>query len=274
MRGRSEGQKLVGARCQCGELGGGGDPADFPSGKREDLARRPAFDGARCHPVERSDRDEALPVHQQMFPHFVADDDQIMLARHRCDRLQFGRIEQSPGRVVRIVEDNRAGVGSHRRLKRVSLDPPAGGLKRHFANRPARAANERRISIISRSHNDHLVAGSDRCEDRGGQRLGSARGDADAIGAGDDRVISHIMSRHRRAQCRESTRRGILVRAVLQCARRRVENRLGPAEIREALPQVDGRVLRRGEAHPLEHAGRHRFVQRVHANNSLISFAS
>ena len=43
-----------------------------------------------------------------------------------------------------------------------------------------------------------------------------------------------------------------------------VEDRLVPAEIGKALPQIDGVMLRRGRRHALEHARRHRLVQRVH----------
>ena len=76
---RGEGQELVRPRRQRRQLGRRRDPADLPPGERKDLARRPALDRPRppCRRA-RASGTKRLPVHQQMLPHLVADDDQVM----------------------------------------------------------------------------------------------------------------------------------------------------------------------------------------------------
>src|SRR5437764_10344741 len=73
-----------------------------------------------------------------------------------------------------------------------------------------------------------------------------------------------VMGGDRFAQGRQPARRRILVRALFERPRGRVENLVRPAEIRETLAKVD-RAMRRGQPrHPLEDAGLHLLVERVH----------
>ena len=261
---RGEGQELVRARRQSCHLGRRRDPADLPPGEREDFPRRPAFDRPRRHPVERRKRDEVLPVEQQMLPHFIADDDQLMLARDARHRLQLGGVEQPSGRIVRIVEDDCASPGRDRRFDRRMLYPPSRRRQRDLAHHPARAPHQRGISIIGRGHHDHFVARLDRGEDRRRQRFGRPRRHAHPLGAEIEPVMPPIMIGDRLAQHRQSARRGILVRPFAERRRRGIEDRLGPAKVGKPLPQIDRLMLRRSERHPLEHARLHGFVKRVH----------
>ena len=87
--------------------------------------------------------------------------------------------------------------------------------------------------------------GLDRREDRRAERLGRAAGHADLVGVEVEPVMAVVMRRDRLAQRRQPARRRILVRALLQRPRGRVEDLVGPAEIGKALPQVDRAMLAR-----------------------------
>ena len=73
-----EGQELVRARRDAGQLRLGDHPTDFPPGQREDLARRADLDRPLGHARQRRQRREALPIEQDMLPHFVADDGEVV----------------------------------------------------------------------------------------------------------------------------------------------------------------------------------------------------
>ena len=94
-----------------------------------------------------------------------------------------------------------------------------------------------------------------------------AAGHADVVGGDRKALVALVMACHGLAQRRHAARRRILVRALLDRARRRVENRVGPAEIGKALAKVD-RIMLRGEpGHAFEHAGLHLLVKRVHCGS-------
>ena len=71
-----------------------------------------------------------------MLPHLVADHDQVVLARDRCNRLQLVALEQPTGRIVRIVEQDGAGFAARPRLQRLLFDAPVGRPERHLAHDP------------------------------------------------------------------------------------------------------------------------------------------
>ncbi len=253
------------ARSHPGELGRGDHPADLPTGEREDLARRPDLDRPLGHSGKRGERSECLPVEQHVLPHLVADHDEVVLARRGGDRLLLVASEQPSRRVVRVVEDDRARLRADRGLERRALDPPGRRLERDFADDSASPPDHRRIAVVGRGEEDHLVAGPNCRENRRAQRLGRPARHADVVRIGVRAIMPPVMGRDRLAQRHQAARRRVLVRAMLQRVCRGVEDRVGPAEIGEALAEVHRAMLRRERGHALEHAGRHILVDRVHS---------
>ena len=118
-----------------------------------------------------------LPVKADLLPHLIANGDKVM-----CDTYapQHGKFSVAGGRarrVERIVEDDRACARRDRALNRLLLIVPVGRGKAHKDRRRAAAADHRRISIISRLKDDHVIARLDQSEKGGRNGLGRARSD-------------------------------------------------------------------------------------------------
>ena len=82
-----------------GNRRGGAHPADFPSGERKDLARRPDLDRALAHPRFGHQRNMRVAVEGQMLPHLVADRDGIVRDAEIGEQLAFGGIEHRARRI-------------------------------------------------------------------------------------------------------------------------------------------------------------------------------
>ena len=91
-----------------------------------------------------------------MLPDLVADHDQVVLDRDVGDDLEFVRAEQPAGRIVRIVEQDRARLGRDRVGKRIAIDPPMRRLAAPLRAGPPRAPDHRRIAVVGRGEDDRL----------------------------------------------------------------------------------------------------------------------
>jgi hypothetical protein len=209
-----------------------------------------------------------------MLPDLIADDGEVMGDCDIGDDLQLVGPEQPPCRVLRVVEEDRSGSRRHCGLQGIALDSPTGRPQRHLARSRSCPSDHRRVAVVGGREDDHLVAGLDGGKDYRTERLGRSAGDADMIGIELLAEMSPVMVGDRFPQLRQPARGRILVRAFLQRAGRFIEDLLRPAEIREALAEVDRAVLRGGEAHPLEHADLHLLVERVHSSAPLERNAS
>ena len=116
-----------------------------------------------------------------MLPHFVGNHDQVVGNRDFRDGGQLVRVEQPSGRIMRIVEYQCAGSWRHRSFQRRPLHPPAWRLQRDFPNHTARPPDERGVGIIGGRHDNDLVTGRNRREDRRRKRFGRAAGHADIV---------------------------------------------------------------------------------------------
>ena len=81
-------------------------------------------------------------------------------------------------------------------------------------------------------------------EDRRSQRFGRAAGHAIWSARKLQAVVAAVMSGDRFAQGRQAPRRRILVRAFDHRPGGSIQDRVGPAEIGEALAEIDGTMLR------------------------------
>ena len=76
-----------------------------------------------------------LAVEHDMLPHFVADHDQVVLARDRGDGLQLVASNSRPAGLCGLLNRIARVSGRNRSLQRLALDPPAGRLQRDLARR-------------------------------------------------------------------------------------------------------------------------------------------
>ena len=67
-----------------------------------------------------------------MLPDLVRNDDEVVDHGKFGNQGQFLTIEQPPGGIVGIVEDDRLGAGRDGGLQRGTLDPPARRLQRNL----------------------------------------------------------------------------------------------------------------------------------------------
>ena len=102
--------------------------------------------GVKCWPSSRH------------APHLVADHDQVVLARDRCDRLQLVAPNSRPSGLCGLLSMIARVFGPTAASSACAFDPPSGRLQRHLARRCRRRADHRRIAVVRRRQDDHLVA--------------------------------------------------------------------------------------------------------------------
>ena len=140
------------------------------------LPAEPAFSVRSAIPGRDREWREALAMEQDMLPHLVADDGQVMRDRDVGDDLKLVLPVQPARRILRIVEDDRPGPVAQRGLERFPVDAPERRLQSDFARRRPCPSDHRRITVVGRREDDHLVAWLDRREDHRPQCFGrSAR---------------------------------------------------------------------------------------------------
>ena len=93
------------------------------------------------------------------------------------EQRQLLAIEHPRGRIVRIVEEDEAGLRRERRGQRLRGDPPAGRGQADQPRHAAGAQHQRQIGVVERLEQHDLVARRDQGEQARGDRLGRARGD-------------------------------------------------------------------------------------------------
>ena len=116
-----------------------------------------------------------------MFPNFVADHDQVIGNSDLCDDFQFGPVEQPPGRVMGVVDDDGTSRWCDRSGQDVALDPPSRRAQRYLAHHAPSAADERCIGVIGGRHHDDFVTRGDRRQQCRRNRLGRAARHADIL---------------------------------------------------------------------------------------------
>ena len=159
----------------------GNHPADLPPGQRENLAGRADLDRALRHAGQRRKRRELPPSSNDMFPHLVADDDQVMVARNCRDRLQLVASNSRPAGLCGLLNMIARVFGV------IAASMPSRSIRHRAAGAPPRPASRQPAgssahSCHRRREDDHFVAGLDRRQDRRAERFGRAAGNAHMVG--------------------------------------------------------------------------------------------
>ena len=231
----------------------GHHPAHLPAGQRQQLAGRSDLDRALRRQGEG--RDVRRIAGDHFLPHLVADDGQVMLSGQFHDGRQHRRAGHAAGGIVWRVQQDSAGIRRNRGCNRRGACLPVGRLQFHPHRPSACPLHQRRIGIIGRREQDHLIAGPRHRHDAGGQRLGGTRGDDHLLGRHVQPLPTAVEIRHRRAQFKQAAHRRILIITRCNCFGSRRQHLGRPAEIRKALPQIDGIMLPGQARHMLEDGG-------------------
>ena len=133
---------------------------------------------------------------------------------------------------------------------------PVRRLQPHEARHRAQQAHHRRVGVVERLDQHHLVARVQHRHQAGGDRLGGAGGHHHLARPIDLQPIeAAVGGGHRLAQLRHAGHRRILVAAVLQRVGRRLHDVGRAFGVGEALAEVDRVVLDRERRHHREDRG-------------------
>jgi hypothetical protein len=207
----------------------------------------------------------------QVLVDLVGHRERVVLLAERRDQVQLGRGEDLAGRVVRRVEQHQPGTRAERGAQLTLVEgvaPVRAGTQRDRpAYRPGQR-DRRRVRVVVGLEADHLVARLAQPQDRGGDRLGGARGDHHlAVRVALQTPEALFVGRDRAAQRRDAGQRRILVRAAVQQGLGRGGEHLRRAVgVREALAEVDRAGAHRQCGHLAEDRGAerpHPFDQRI-----------
>ena len=227
--GHGEGDELVGGAHRVGQVRRADRPPHLPAGKRERLPQRRQCHGALPHAGERGDGD-VLPFEHEVLVHLVGDDDGVVGDGHRGHQLELGTVEDATHRVVRGVEHDHAGAGADDAGQVGLVEAERRRAQRHVSCGRTGHGDPRRIEVVERLDEHHLVAGVDHPEKAGCQRFGAARGHGDVVvrvdgdpGGGGETGGDHL------PQLRDARHRGVLVVAAGHRRRRCRLDEFGPS---------------------------------------------
>ena len=197
-----------------------------------------------------------LAVEDQVLVDLVGDDQEIVLPAERGDRLELSSREDLPRRVVRRVEQHQPRPRRHRGRERVDGEGVVGWLQLHDAPRGTRHRDARGVRVVVGLERDHLVARLAQRQQRGGDRLGRARGDEHlGVGVVVEVVPVALVRADGGAQLGDAGPRRVLVVAGADGGDGGVEHLLRSVGVGEALPEVDRAGLDRERRHLREDRG-------------------
>lgn len=166
------------------------------------------------------------------------------------------RVPDRAGRVVRRVEHDQARARRDGGGQLVERNAVVGRLQRDRHRLAAGQLDRRQVAVVGRLEDDHLVARMHAAQHRRQQRLRGARGDGDlALGVVGVAVQRGDLGGDRLAQRRHAGHRRVLVEAGAHGIRHGVDDARVAIEIRKALAQVDGLLLRGQRRHHGEDGG-------------------
>ena len=224
-----------------------GEPPDLPARAVEQLPRAGDPQRPLRHPGQRGDRDVFDPVVGEVGVHLVGDRDRVELAAQGRDLLEVLTRQHGARGIVRRVDQHGPRPRRERVPQRVHIDSDMAARADQPRGATSGPGHRHRghVGVVIRLDDDHLVVVLHQAHHRGGdglrradrhQRLGVRI--VHQAGArrlvGDDRVTQLGDPRPGR----------VLVVAVAKRPHRRLDHRLRPVRVREALAQVDRVELR------------------------------
>ncbi len=235
-------------------------PSDLPAGAVEHLGRAGDGDRALGHAVEAGQRQVLLAlraVKHQVLVHLIGDHQKVGCHRDLCDGRQLRRAQHRAGRVVRRVDDQRAGPGGHRPPQGVGVEGEAAPIEDQRHRDPMRAGHRhhRRVGIVEGFDQDYFRAGLDQPDHRRGDGFGGAdRHQHLGVGVVLDAEMPPAVGGDGLAQRRDAYPGRVLVGARGDRVLRGLQQRRGSVLVGKTLPEVH-RAEPRGQR---RHLGEHR----------------
>ena len=238
--------------------------AHLPAGQGEHLAGRADLDRALAHAGIGDEGAMAGVAEHHMFPDLIADGDDVVGDAVFRQQRQVGVVEHRPGRIVWVVEHDKAGALGERRVQRRAVETPVRRRQADQFRHAAGLADDRQVAVIDGLEDDHLVAGTDQAQERRRQRLGGAGGDDHLVLPVQVQALyARIVGGRRLAQLRQARRGRILIVAVQHGLGRLGADGLRTRLVRETLAEVD-RAQGAGQAgHLVEDGGRKTCKDRI-----------
>ena len=202
-------------------------------------------------------------IEDHAFPHFVAEQSEIMRLAERAQRLQLRARRDRAGGVVGRVEDDQPGAGRDRRFQFLHRDGP---VRRHQIEQLGRAAcslDQRQIGVITGLQQDRLVPRLDQGEDAGGQCFGRAGSDHHFLFRNLQPLFAQIIVAHRAAQFGQAAHGRILVRFLHQRAPGGFQQFGRMFPVGKTLAEIDRACLPREGGHAFEDGGRGSVAHRL-----------
>ena len=133
-------------------------------------------------------------VEDDMLPDLVGERDRVGTDAGLGEQRQLlARRTSGAVGIVRIVEDDEAGLRRERLGQRLLGDPPAGRGQPDQPRHAAGAQHQRQIGVVERLEEHDLVAGRDQGQQARGDRLGRARGDDHLLGIDVEALMAPVM---------------------------------------------------------------------------------
>ena len=170
----------------------------------------------------------------------VADNDEIVFDGDPGDCLTVLAPEHASGRILWRVHDQQAGARRDQRAQLFGVGPEVVALPHRKRNRSrADELHQRAIDGISRIRDDHLVARLHQRQEREQQQVLASRRQHDVLHArGHSRRACHVAG-GRLPNLGDAARRGVVRRAILDRAHRRIGDVLRCGEVRLTDLQMD-----------------------------------
>ena len=128
------------------------------------------------------------------------------------DALQHLAGEHGAGGVVRIVDQHHFGAGAEGGLERGQVRHEIRGQQRSGDVRGAGEPNDGAIGVVERLEREHLIAGADQRQQRGGDGLCGAGGDDDLrLGIGSQSIEPLLVDGDRLPQRQDALAGCVLV---------------------------------------------------------------
>ena len=220
---RARGVELDQLADRVGQCGRHHQPTQPPAGHQKALGEAVRHDQpvVGVGDVEKTRRRFSVPE-EHPFVDLVRNDPGAGAAAVVEDGLLLGARQRPAGRIVRRIDQQHAGLRSHRAQQRVHVERPRASpnLERHALHRGTQDGRLRGQVGPHRDHGHHLVAGAGQRLHRQHQCVHARRGDGDAVGP-DGAVQPADVARQRLTQRRQAEVVRIeRVAAVDRCHRR------------------------------------------------------
>src|SRR6202162_1113964 len=221
-----------------------------PAGDRVRLGQTIDGHGALAHAVQHRDADVLARVNK-MLVDFVRDRERVEFLAEAGDERQLVGAVHLAGRVVRVVDDDRAPPRLERLAQLVAVEVPVGRNQRHHHRCGAREDAVRAVVFVERLENNHLVARIDQRQNARQHRLGHAAADGD-LRLRVDRHPPEVLGLGRNGLAHHPGAPGgrVLVEIVADGIDGGFFQFAGGGEVGEPLRQVEATVAMRGTAEP------------------------